>query len=166
MTVSSLRDRLVQLLGPVISSAGADLEDVEVTPAGKRRVLRVVVDRDGGVGLDDIAELSRNVSGVLDGSDAMGGRPYVLEVTSPGVSRPLTQPRHWRRARARLVAVQCAGGGEVVGRVVEADDDAATLDVGGATRRLPYSEVRRARVRVEFGRAAGKDEEVQPWTST
>ena len=70
---------------------------MEITPAGKRRILRIAVDKDGGVTLDDVAEATREISRVLDASDAMGEQPYTLEVTSRGVDRPLTLPRHWRR---------------------------------------------------------------------
>ena len=92
------RAALLRLLEPVVAEAGFDLEDVLVTPAGKRRQVRVIVDGDGGVSLDDVAVVSQRVSAALDDSAAMGSGPYVLEVTSPGVDRPLTQPRHWRRA--------------------------------------------------------------------
>src|SRR5262250_1987602 len=96
---------VARLLEPVITAAGMDLESVRVSPAGRRRLLRLVVDADGGVGLDEIAEVSREVSARLDASGAMGDIPYTLEVSSPGVDRPLTEPRHWRRARGRLVSV-------------------------------------------------------------
>ena len=96
---------------------GLDVEAVEVTPAGKRRVLRVAVDKDGGVTLDDVADATREVYRVLDESDVMGEQPYTLEVTSRGVDRPLTLPRHWRRNEDRLVKVTLADGGEVTGRI-------------------------------------------------
>ncbi len=152
MGSSSPRERLRSLLEPVVTAQHLDLEEIEVTPAGRRRLLRVVVDGDGGVDLDQVALVSQAVSEVLDSSDAMGSSPYVLEVTSPGVGRPLTEPRHWRRARSRLVRVSLAAGGVVAGRVVAADEKTATLDVGGAQRRLPYVEVATARVEVEFSR--------------
>src|SRR5688572_28096970 len=100
------REHLRSLLEPVVGAARLDLEEVNVTPAGRRRLLRVVVDGDGGVDLDRLALVSRSVSEVLDDSDAMGSQPYVLEVTSPGVDRPLTEPRHWRRAASRLVRAE------------------------------------------------------------
>jgi ribosome maturation factor RimP len=151
-------ERLRVLLEPLVGAAGMDLEDITVTPAGKRRILRVVVDADGGVGLDDVAHLSRVLSDALDTTDAMPGVPYVLEVTSPGVDRPLTMPRHWRRARARLVKVVLDAGGELTGRVTEAGDDAVVLDVGGQTRTLPYAGIKRAAVQVEFNRGGTGDD--------
>jgi ribosome maturation factor RimP len=153
------REALLGLLRPVVEDRGLDLEDVVVTPAGKRRMLRVVVDRDGGVGLDSVAEVSTAVSQVLDDSDAMGGAPYVLEVTSPGIDRPLTEPRHWRRASGRLVKVALADGGSTQGRIVTTDDDGVTLDVDGTSTRLAWAETTSGRVQVEFNRARPSDEE-------
>jgi ribosome maturation factor RimP len=89
----------------------------------------------------------------------MGGTPYVLEVSSPGVDRPLTAPRHWRRARGRLVRAVLQGGEVATGRVVAADDEQATLEVDGRERRLAYAGVTSARVQVEFGRVDGPDDD-------
>jgi ribosome maturation factor RimP len=145
--VAVSRDRLKSALDPVVSAAGFDLEDVSVTSAGRRSVIRVVVDRDGGLDLDAVAEVSRVVSDALDDSDATGAAPYTLEVTSPGVDRPLTEPRHWRRAAGRLVKA-----GAVTGRVVRADDDGVTLEFDGSERTLGYDELGSGRVQVEFDR--------------
>ncbi|UGQ09894.1 ribosome maturation factor RimP [Yinghuangia sp. ASG 101] len=150
--MSTQRDRLRRLLEPVASRAGVDLEDVSVTPAGKRRVLRVVVDADGGVDLDGVAAVSRGMSDALDASDVMGSMPYQLEVGTPGVDRPLTAERHWRRARGRLVAVRSADGVATTGRVTDADADGVELDVDGTPRRLAYDEIAKATVQVEFNR--------------
>jgi len=100
---------LERLLEPVVRAAGLDLESVRVGSAGRRRLLRLVVDADGGVDLDNIALVSREASARLDDTGAMGEAPYTLEVSSPGVDRPLTQPRHWRRAVGRLVRVPVSG---------------------------------------------------------
>jgi ribosome maturation factor RimP len=150
---ASNRDTLLSTLEPVIAACGFDLEEVVVTPAGKRRVLRVVVDKDGGVDLDDIAGVSTSVSATLDESNAMGAVPYVLEVTSPGVDRPLTLPRHWRRATERLVRVDIAGiGSDRTARVVTADDDGVLLDIDGAEHRVVWADLGRGRVQIEFNR--------------
>jgi ribosome maturation factor RimP len=150
MASHSSREQLQQLVEPVVRAQRLDLEDLQVVPAGRRRLLRVVVDGDGGVSLDRVAEVSQAVSAALDAADAMGAGPYVLEVTSPGVDRPLAHPRHWRRARSRLVRVQLAEGGELTGRVVDAGDATATLDVDGVARSIRYEAVDRAKVQVEF----------------
>lgn len=145
-------DRVRAVVAPVVAAHGLDLEDLTLTPVGRRRLLRVVVDRDGGLSLDDVAEASQALSTALDDSGVMGGQPYVLEVTSPGVDRPLTQPRHWRRAAGRLVEVRLVDGGSLLGRVREATDDAVRLDVDGTAHELSYDQVRSAQVQVEFGR--------------
>lgn len=155
-------DRLRGLLEPPAAEAGVDLEDVTVE-SGKRRVLRVTVDADGGVDLDRIAELSRTLSDLLDSSDVMGEASYVLEVTTPGAERTLTEPRHWRRAAERLVAVRLSAGGELTARVTSADEEGVDVVVQPVKgrgrpkpRRLAYAEIAEARVQVEFGRKASE----------
>ncbi|MBW8483663.1 ribosome maturation factor RimP [Actinomadura parmotrematis] len=154
---------LTRLLEPAVTAAGYDLEEVDVRSAGRRRLVKVVVDADDGVDLDDIADVSRIASDLLDASDVMGSAPYVLEVTSPGVDRPLTEERHWRRAAGRLVQVRLADGDEVEGRVVAADGEGVELDVvtrakaKGAKprtdrRRYGHAELASGRVQVEFSR--------------
>ncbi|HEY1920096.1 MAG TPA: ribosome maturation factor RimP [Streptosporangiaceae bacterium] len=144
--------KLAGLIEPVVSAAGLDLESVRMSTAGKRRLLRIVVDSDHGVSLDDAADVSRDVSALLDASNAFGDVPYTLEVSSPGVDRPLTEPRHWRRARGRLVRVKVTGEGPVEGRVLAADTDGVTLGLPAGERRFPYVDMGAGSVQVEFGR--------------
>jgi ribosome maturation factor RimP len=151
--------RLAQLLAPVISEAGFDLEEIRVEAAGRRRLIRLMVDADGGVSLDDVAKVSQAVSSVLDSSDAMGSAPYVLEVTSPGVDRPLTEPRHWRRAVGRMVRAPLTAGGQIEGRLVAAEDEAIVIDVAGEERRFGLDELGRGRMQVEFRRDGAGDED-------
>ena len=152
-TVSPVDDRkLAGLIEPVVAAAGMDLESVRMTVAGKRRLLRIVVDSDHGVSLDDAAEVSRDISAVLDASNALGEVPYTLEVSSPGVDRPLTEPRHWRRARGRLVRVKVTGEGSVEGRLLAADADGVTLGLPDGERRFTYAVMGAGSVQVEFGR--------------
>lgn len=148
----AVRDRIEQELVTPLEALGLDVEAVELTPAGKRRVLRVAVDGDDGVSLDDIAEATKAVSAALDESDVMGEQPYTLEVTSRGVDRPLTLPRHWRRNATRLVKVTTTDGETVTGRIGASDEDSATLDVDGTERVLPYAEVAKALIQIEFNR--------------
>ncbi|MFE0044752.1 ribosome maturation factor RimP [Streptomyces albireticuli] len=151
-------ERLRELLAPLVSARELDLEEVDVTTAGKRRVLRIVVDSDAGVELDECAEVSRAVSEKLDETDAMGGAPYVLEVTSPGADRPLTEHRHYVRATGRLLKAQLTEGGELVARIVAVDDEGLDLEVPGVkgrkptARRLSFGEIAKARVEIEFNR--------------
>lgn len=155
-----VRDRIEAALVDPLSALALDVEAVEITPAGKRRVLRIAVDKDGGVTLDDVAEATREIDRVLEESDVMGEQPYTLEVTSRGVDRPLTLPRHWRRNVDRLVRVVLADGSAVTGRIVAAADDeggAATIDVSGTQQEIAYAEVGKALVQVEFNRSTPEE---------
>ncbi len=157
-SAAQVRERLLTLLDPLISAAGYDLEDVSVSAAGRRSVVRVFVDADGGIDLDAVAVVSRVVSDALDERDAdfggagLLGGAYVLEVSSPGVDRPLTDPRHWRRATGRLVSVEVAGK-PITGRVTVCDHAGVTLDVDGTDRQVPWTQLGRGRVQVEFNRS-------------
>ena len=145
-------DDITALAAPVVRAAGLDLEDVQVAKVGKREKLTVIVDADGGVDLDAIADVSSALSAELDARDDVASSPYVLEVTSPGVDRPLTEPRHWRRAKDRLVAVDLTDGSSVTGRVVSSDDTSVLLEVDGSERDVAFADVDRAIVQVEFDR--------------
>ena len=144
--------RLAELIEPVVAAAGMDLESVRMSVAGKRRLLRIVVDGDHGVSLDDAADVSREISAMLDEANALGEVPYTLEVSSPGVDRPLTEPRHWRRAVGRLVKVKVTGEGTVEGRILAADADGVTLDLTGGARRFGLAELGAGAIQIEFGR--------------
>jgi len=156
--VTASTSRLAELVRPVVEATGYDLEGLTVTAAGRRSVVRILVDRDGGVSLDDVAEVSRALGDALDTADeaepGLLGPSYVLEVSSPGVDRPLTEPRHWRRNVGRLVTATVRDGAAVTGRVVSADEVALTLDIDGAERRLDYPQLASGAVQVEFSRPA------------
>ena len=149
---------LENFLRPIVKQFGCDLEAADIAPAGRRRLLRVLVDRDGGINLDDVAEVTRAISKALDADDIMGEGAYTLEVSSPGVDRPLTLPRHWRRNAGRLVTVTLTAGGKVTGRIKSASDEAAELDVDGTPRTVAYADVAKAKVQIEFNRAAPGNE--------
>ncbi|MFC1421456.1 ribosome maturation factor RimP [Streptacidiphilus cavernicola] len=166
---TTLNDRLHVLLEPLAAEAGVDLEEVALSKVGGRRVLDVVLDADGGVDLDTVAELSRAFGALLDGPEGtavLGDGEYRLEVGSPGAERLLTQPRHWRRARTRLVKVQPAQGAEFTGRVLESDEDGVLLEIPpvkgrgrAAERRIAFAEVAKARVQIEFNRKGLDDDD-------
>jgi ribosome maturation factor RimP len=161
VSIDETRDRLAGVITSPLAAAGLDVEAIELTPAGKRRLLRVAVDKDGGVTLDDIAEATKEVSRLLDDSDVMGEQSYTLEVTSPGTDRPLTLPRHWRRNEGRLVKVTRTDGTTLVGRVGSSDDEGVSLDVDGTPQQLGYDTVAKAKVEIEFNRRPDKqDQEV------
>ena len=146
------RERIAQALTDPLAALGLDLEAVELSAAGKRSVLRVAVDKDGGVTMDDVTDATRAVNEVLDASNVMGDQPYLLEVTSRGVDRPLTLQRHWRRNEGRLVKVTLVEGGTVVARIGVSDDEKVSLDVDGEQRELLYADVAKALVQIEFNR--------------
>jgi ribosome maturation factor RimP len=158
-------ERLRELLEPLVTSQGLDLEEIEVEAVGRKRVLRVTVDSDTGADLDQVAEVSRALSAALDETDAMGEGEYTLEVGTPGAERPLKEHRHYVRATGRLVRFQLADGGELVARILGVDDEGLDLEVPGVkgrkatTRRIAFGDVARARVQVEFGRKNKNDEE-------
>lgn len=161
---AATQDRLVMLISPVIEAAGYELDDLVMTPMGRRSLLRVVLDRDEGISLDDIAAMSHAVADVLDDDEgAMGKSPYVLEVTSPGVDRPLIEARHWRRAKGRLVEVPVhrmawledsgsPDGTVVHGRVAGFDGVAVTLNVNGTEHIVPLGDLGTGKIQLEFNR--------------
>ncbi|QGV78200.1 ribosome maturation factor RimP [Streptomyces ficellus] len=158
-------ERLRGLLEPLVSAEDLDLEEIEVSRAGRRRMLRIVVDSDEGVELDACAELSRAISEKLDETDAMGDEEYVLEVSSPGADRPLTEHRHYVRATGRLVKFQLHESGELVARILSVDDEGLDLEVPGVkgrkptARRVAFPDIAKARVEIEFNRKDKKEEE-------
>jgi ribosome maturation factor RimP len=172
MASASAGRELAALLSRVVEETGLDLEDVAVTRVGHRAEVRVLVDKDGGVSLDDVAVVSQAISTVLDlpAADAiLGEQPYVLEVSSPGVDRPLVDPRQWRRATGRLVRVRLGTGAEVTGRIETVDADGVRLAVVGAKPGAPsrdqaygFDELGPGRVQVEFNRPSPIDDADDP----
>ncbi|MEU5939205.1 ribosome maturation factor RimP [Micromonospora sp. NPDC047548] len=174
--LAARRNRLREVIEPVVQGVGYDLEDLSVSRAGRRHVVRVIVDSDGGINLDAVADVSRAVSAALDAAEEAGGDivagEYQLEVSSPGVDRPLTLPRHWRRNVGRLVKVTTRGGAglpgqrgeqpagdrQVTGRVVAADDERVVLESDSGRAEHTYAELGPGRVQVEFSRLDEIDE--------
>ena len=163
--------QLVVLVEPILAEAGLELDSLEVTPIGKRRLLRITVDGDGPRGrgpvLDDISAASARISAALDASAAVGNAPYTLEVTSRGVGKPLTDVRHYRRNRGRLVRLRLAEE-QITGRIIRVGDTGVEIEVNGVVRKVPFDQVRKAQVQVELnppkefasqGEEAGNEEE-------
>lgn len=153
-------EAIAEVVGPVVEQCELEVDRLEIASAGRRSVLRVYLDGDGpdgrGPTLDQIADATRAVSAALDASDVTGEAPYTLEVSSRGVTRPLTEPKHFRRNIGRLVALSLADE-RVQGRITGADDDAVELDVDGATRSVGYADVTRAVVQAELRKDAPGD---------
>ncbi|MFD5077025.1 ribosome maturation factor RimP [Streptomyces sp. NPDC058371] len=160
-------ERLRELLEPLVSSQGLDLEEIEVDSVGRKRVLRVVVDSDTGADLDRIADVSRALSAKLDETDAMGEGEYTLEVGTPGAERELKEHRHYVRAVDRLVKFQLAEDDELVARILQVDDDGIDVEVPGVkgrkptARHLAFTDIAKARVQVEFNRKNNNEENAE-----
>ncbi|MFD4183494.1 ribosome maturation factor RimP [Rhodococcus sp. NPDC058514] len=147
------KERVIELLSDLVHRQGYDLEDVVVTLAGKHSVVRVMVDSDTGLDLDDVAELSRAISETFDATPEFGEAPYTLEVTSPGIDRPLTQDRHWRRARGRKVRIDLADE-SLTGRIGALGDGVIAIVLPGkggpSVREIALADIGSAVVQVEF----------------
>ncbi len=152
------RDKIAAAIEPVLATLGLELFDLQFTASGRARTLRVVVDRDGGVDLDAISAASERISDALDARDDLGG-PYALEVSSPGLERPLHRPEHFRRAVGETVSVKARDAdGEVRrlrGELVEADDHGITVAAGDAEH-IGYDQVIQARTVFEWGSSSSK----------
>ncbi|MDO5735423.1 MAG: ribosome maturation factor RimP [Propionibacteriaceae bacterium] len=145
--------QLTELVEPILAHHGLELDELEVKPMGKRALLRITVDGDGPEGrgplLDDISAAASMVSAALDTTDAVGSSPFTLEVSSRGISKPLTSPKHFRRNTGRLVSVK-SGTTEVTGRILSATDDEVLLDVKGQQMSRNFSDITKAVVQVEM----------------
>lgn len=170
---------IIDTIEPKLEPLGLLVEDVTLVPAGKRRLVRVLVDRRVDVAatvsepvepvtLDEVTDATRVIDAELDASDVMGSQPYVLEVSSPGTDRPLTLPRHFARNVGRLVTVTLQDETKVSGRITSADTDAVVVmpEQGGKKAgaahdaepaRLDYTSITGAKVQVEFTRGDDAD---------
>ena len=145
----STREQILQILEPIASNMGLDLEDVEIKSAGKHSIVQVSIDKDGGINLDEVAQISNQISEALDATEVLGEKPYTLEVGSPGIDRALTLPRHWRRNNGRLVKINFGSNSEI-GRIIESDEEKVSLEVKGKTRSINFDKIDKAFIQVEF----------------
>ncbi|KJF22197.1 ribosome maturation factor RimP [Rhodococcus sp. ACPA4] len=157
------KDRVIELVSELVQSKGYDVEDVVVTNAGKHSAVRIMVDSDAGIELDAAAEISRLVSELFDSLEEIGEAPYTLEVTSPGIDRPLTAERHWRRARGRKARIDLADE-TVVGRIGVLGEDSVAVVMNGrgglTVREIPLADVQKAVVQVEFSKPSDAELEL------
>lgn len=147
---TDIAKRLEPIVADAVTGVGFDLDALEVQQAGRRKLVKVIVDSDAGVGLDEVADVSRAVSAVLDEHDELLAGAYTLEVTSPGLGRPLTQQRHWRRAKFRLVKITPKEGAAYTGRVGLAGEQSVRVLVDGRITEVKYASLAKASVEVEF----------------
>ncbi len=144
---------LQELLAPVVAASGLELDSVTRTRSDAMPLLRVVVEAPigaDGIDSDTLADVSRAVSKALDAADPIDGE-YLLEVSTPGAERELTKVGHWMRQIGRLVRIKLRAGGYVSGRVINAGETSATIDVDGEATTIDYQDMRKARSRVDFG---------------
>ncbi|WP_291463056.1 ribosome maturation factor RimP [Actinomyces sp.] len=153
MGTSTTDGPLEELLAPVVAASGLELDSVTRTRSDAMPLLRVVVEAPigaDGIDSDTLADVSRAVSKALDAADPIDGE-YLLEVSTPGAERELTKVGHWKRQVGRLVRVKLRAGGYVSGRVIDAGETSATIDVDGEATTIDYQDMRKARSRVDFG---------------
>ena len=156
----ALKDQISELVTPAVSDQGFYLEDVHVATPGSHRIVTCIVDGDASLNLDQVTTVSRVISELLDEAAFMGETPFTLEVTSPGVDRPLTQPRHFAKNIDRLLKIVKLDGSEVNGRILSNTDHDVTLTVTVKKETLEQtvslSEIKRAVVEIEFNRKDDK----------
>ena len=155
----SLSEKITELVQPVVESAGFFLEDVHVLSPGNHRIITCIVDGQTPLNLDQVTSVSRNISELLDTAEFMGETAFTLEVTSPGVDRPLTLARHWQKNINRLVRVVHLDGSVTAGRITSAESTHAILveDIKGKSKEhtVEFADVKRATVEIEFNRKDG-----------
>ena len=131
---------------PALTALGFYLEDLNISSAGKRSLLTVIVDADRHLSLDEVTQATKAISEIVENIPALGATPFTLEVTSPGVDRPLTKPRHWRKNINRLVKIILQDGKEINGRIKSASEISATID----EVEISYADIKRANLEIEF----------------
>jgi ribosome maturation factor RimP len=155
----ALKDQISELITPALQQAGYFLEDVNLVTPGNQRIVTVIVDGESALNLDQVTVASKLVSELLDEASFMGETPFTLEVTSPGIDRPLTLPRHFAKNVTRLLKVTKSDGEVIIGRIASNTDSDLTLTVVEKKTTnevvLPLAEIKRAVVEIEFNR---KDE--------
>ncbi len=140
------KEEISAVITPALTSLGFYLEDLNITSAGKRSLLTVIVDADRHLSLDEVTVATKAISEIVENIPALGSTPFTLEVTSPGIDRPLTKPRHWRKNINRLVKIVLLDGSQITGRIKQAGESAATIDESV----INYLDIKRANLETEF----------------
>ena len=155
----ALKDQIAQLVTPAVEAQNLFLEDVLVTSPGKHRIITCIVDGPATLNLDQVTAVSRAISELLDEAPFMGETPFTLEVTSPGVDRPLTAPRHFVKNQGRLLKIVKVDGVTVTGRIEESTENSVTLSYTEKREEkrieIQFTEIKRATVEIEFNRKHG-----------
>lgn len=149
MTATTLHDRLIALLEPLVEQLGFELVDLEANAGRGSGLLRIYLDSPAGVAVDDCERVSREVSALLDVEDPMPGA-FTLEVSSPGLDRMLRKPAHYARFRGERVRVELTGARDgrrrYTGRLLAVGDEGIELEVDGETVAMNFAAIDRARL--------------------
>ena len=142
----SNKEQVLAVITPAIESLGFYIEDITITSAGKRSMLTVIVDGDTHLSLDQVTVATKAISEIVENLPTLGNNPFTLEVTSPGLDRPLTKPRHWRKNQDRLIKVILNDGKEINGRIKDSTESSVTVD----EQVINFADIKRATLEVEF----------------
>ena len=142
----SNKEQVLAVITPAIESLGFYIEDINISSAGKRSMLTVIVDGDTHLSLDQVTVATKAISEIVENLPTLGNNPFTLEVTSPGLDRPLTKPRHWRKNKDRLIKIVLTDGKEINGRIQDSNEASATVD----EQVINFGDIKRATLEVEF----------------
>ena len=141
-----LNEEISAAIRPIIEATGNYLEELSITSAGKVKILTVIIDSDTHLNLDQVTAVTKEISEVIESLPELGDGAFTLEVTSPGLDRPLTKPRHWRKNLDRLVKIIMTSGQEIQGRIGEATETIVLVD----SQKVSYEDIKRAVLEIEF----------------
>ena len=141
-----LNEEISAAIRPIIEATGNYLEELSITSAGKVKILTVIIDSDTHLNLDQVTAVTKEISEVIEALPELGDGAFTLEVTSPGLDRPLTKPRHWRKNLDRLVKIVMTSGEEIQGRIGEATETTVLVD----SKKVSYEDIKRAVLEIEF----------------
>jgi ribosome maturation factor RimP len=142
----SNKEQVAAAITPAIESLGFYVEDIAITSAGKRSMLTVIVDGDSHLSLDQVTVATKAISEIVENLPTLGNNPFTLEVTSPGLDRPLTKPRHWQKNKDRLIKIILNDGKEITGRIKDSTQSAVTVD----EQVINFADMKRATLEIEF----------------
>jgi ribosome maturation factor RimP len=142
----SNKEQVTAAITPIIESLGFYVEDIAITAAGKRSMLTVIVDGDTHLSLDQVTVATKAISEIVENLPTLGNNPFTLEVTSPGLDRPLTKPRHWQKNKDRLIKIILNDGKEITGRIKDSTQSAVTVD----EQVINFADMKRATLEIEF----------------
>ena len=141
-----LNEEISAAIRPAIEATGNYLEELTITSAGKVKILTVIVDSESHLNLDQVTAVTKSISEIVEALPALGDTPFTLEVTSPGLDRPLTKPRHWRNNLNRLVKITMTSGALIEGRIVEVTESTAMV----GSEIVSFEDIKRATLEIKF----------------